>query len=151
MRRLIAVIKASAVLYFFLTTAIILFMSLTARFADVDAVIYQRDMYRILIVTFISILPSVIFTWLNLWEWAVGWYKVMVVHICHVTITGAGVFGVLTFFGWVDVTNALRVFSVFMTVYIISVIVSVLRANSLSRRLNERLDAFHKTENATHD
>ena len=130
----------------------IIFISLSAWISDSDRVIYARDMYQLVIVGFLAVLPTAFLFVKTLDEFmSLSGIKAVIFRMLHLILTAAVVFGSLGFFGWMDAGNALRVFIIFLIIYGITTIISELRVRKLAKQLNERLDAFHKAENASQD
>jgi hypothetical protein len=68
----------------------------------------------------------------------------------HFALTGGMVFGLLIFFGWINLQNAAVIAVVYIVVYIVNSVLVNIRDRHLADKLNERLNAFHNSQNATH-
>ena len=143
MKRLAAILKASALYFFMITTFLLIFMTFSARLTNPDAVMYQRELYRVVVVAFFGTVPSIAFAYFNTWAWAVGWFRIILVQLLHIASTAIAVFGILLHYGWLDLGNALRVFGTFLVIYAISATLSQIRENRIAKQMNERLSALH--------
>ena len=114
--------------------------------ADREMIFTARELFKIPLVAFLSALPVFILVGRDTaprTEWVIR-------KVAHFTITAAIVFGLLTYFSWLDKQNAFFVILLFLALYAAAYIIQEIRAKQLAAEINKRLTAFQRGENATY-
>ena len=126
----------------------VIFISLFAWVSDYESTLYARELYRLPLTGILSTLPTLIFVGKE----NISARKLILIRSTHFILTMGIVFGALLYFGLIiDMSNILLVAVIFLITYIIATIIGERQARNLAQQLNERLDAFHNAENASHD
>jgi len=129
-----------------LTTFILLFIAIQGTFLNREASFDGVDLFKLISVSFVSVLPSLIFVG----QETASRRKVIILRIIHFVLTAGAVFGCLIFYDWIDSASAVITVIFFLIVYITASVIIEIRDKKLADKLNERINAFHNTENETH-
>jgi len=105
-----------------------------------------RDLYKIPLVALFGVIPVLILVRKE----QVPKTELILRRILHFIITAAVVLGSLVYFGWLVVANAIVIIVFFLAIYIGAYVVESVREKQLADKINERINAFHEAENATH-
>jgi len=129
------------------TTVLVLFTGTINLLLYYDTVVPVRNILRFPLVGFASVLPTLIFVRDKTKETK----TVTIIRTAlHFILTSGIVFGFVVHYGWLDTANAIFVIAFFLSGYISVHIYQGLRDRKLAKQLNERINAFHNAENATH-
>ena len=139
-------LKEMVVLFCVITTCVILFMSLIPLYDSDGFIFTARDLYKIPLVALLGTIPLLILVRKE----TASKTEVNVRKVLHFVLTAGLVLGTLMFFGWLDTTSAVSIIVFFLALYIAVWIVASVREKRLADKLNERINAFHSGENATH-
>ena len=129
------------------TTFLVLFTGTINLTLYYDTVVPVRNILRFPLLAFATVLPSLIFVRDKSKETKKG---TIIRTTLHFIFTSGIGFGLVIHFGWLDATNAIFVIAFFLVIYIFTHIYQALRDRKLAKQLNERINAFHNAENATH-
>ena len=105
------------------------------------------DLLKIASIGFASTLPSLLLLGRN----KDSWLKRMIMFTVHFILTAGIVFGLLILYEWINATTALYTAAMFLCLYVAAHVVIEIRSRRLAKRINERINAFHESENETHD
>jgi len=130
------------------TTFLLLFIGLQGIIHPQVVLFTGYDMLKLISVGFASVLPTFIF--LGVYEYD-SRLKTVLMYTIHFILTAGIVFSLLTFYKWIDTTNAIFAFLIFLVIYVGAHIIIDYRERQLAKALNKKLDAFHDTENETHE
>jgi hypothetical protein len=128
------------------TTFLFLFIALQGVFFNLEISFSDMDMLKLISVSFASSLPTLIFAG----QETAPHRRIIFLRILHFVLTAGAVFGLQIFYGFMDATNAAFVAVVFIVIYVTAYIIIEIREKRLADRLNEKINAFHNTENETH-
>ncbi len=129
-----------------ITTFETLFIATESLINDSNFVLNAWELYKILIIAFTSVLPMLIFVRSE----TASRMGMIIRKVIHFVLTSGIVFSLLIYFKWMDAKNAVFIALFFLSIYIPAHIIGEIRAKQLADKLNERINAFHKAENATH-
>jgi len=141
------VIKTLFHLFCGITTALVLFIGIQGALIASDFSFNGWDMLRLLSVSLSSSLPSL----LVLGQESKTRGKGVLLITLHFILTAGAVFGLLILYEWIDASTAFFTVVFFLALYIAAYTILEIRAKRLARILNERINAFHETENETHN
>ena len=130
-----------------LTTFIVLFIAFQAVFLNREASFGGIDLFKLISISFVSVLPSLIF----LGQESASRRKSILLRSLHFILTAGAVFGCLLLYGWIDTASAMWTVLFFLVVYISASVVIEVRDKKLADKLNEKINAFHNSENETHN
>ena len=128
------------------TTFQVLMIFFFAVLFDTAGAIYMRELYVLPLIGLLSALPILIFVRKESaprWEW-------MLRRVLHLPLTATLVFLPLMHLAWVDQEYLWWGFLFFLVMYIISSIITGVRAKKLANQINARIRASHDSENASH-
>ena len=125
----------------------VIFISISAWTGDFESTVYARELYRFPLIGVFSTLPTLIY----IGSENATRRMLIIIRILHFVLTASIVFGLLAYFGWIDIGNALMVAFIFLVTYVVAIIIVEFREKNLAERLNQCLDAFHNAENASRD
>jgi len=132
----------------FCMTATLFFFALgiLAVFLNPDLTFGGKDIFKALFMAFANTLPILVF-----WRSEnVSRKELIIRKAIHFLLSAGIVFGCLTYFGWMNMANALYVVLAFLVLYVVGYIIMEIRERKLADKLNERINAFHEIENETH-
>ena len=141
-------IKFMALLFCILTTAQVLFVGAINMYMDNNMTMTMQDLLRFPLISFAAVLPTLIFV-RNKAKNRSSRIETFLFPILHFTLTAGIVFGLLIYFGWMDASNAIIMVAFFLAIYVPAYAIQEIRDRKLAKRLNEKIDAFHNSENAT--
>jgi hypothetical protein len=104
-------------------------------------------LYKMILVAFVSVLPVLV----HVYKETISRTQIIIRQILHLVLTAGLTLGLLVYFEWLVAENAVATVIFFLTIYIIAYTVQAMRAKKLADKLNEKLNAFHNSENATRD
>jgi len=116
------------------------FISIFAWFWDTNSIVNAHNLYQLPLIGVLSTLPTLIFV-----RSKTGQIEWIVRQILHFILTASIVFTALIRFGWIyaQTQNALKVFLVFLFVYVTASVIGAIRGRKLADKLNERINASH--------
>jgi hypothetical protein len=129
-----------------ITTGQVFFVSVILLINEPDAVFTMREMLQMPFVALAGVLPILIFVRSE----KATRTELIVRNVLHFILTAGIVLGLLIYFGWMYASNAVIIIGFFLAIYIPAYIVQEIRDRKLAKQLNERINAFHNTENETH-
>ena len=144
--KLKAALKNMFTLFCIITTFETIFIASISWLPDQNFIFNARDLFKIPFVAFAGVLPVLILVRSEKTPRA----ELMIRKTLHFILTAGVVFGLLIYFGWMDMTNAVFIAAFFLAIYIPATVVQEIRAKKLADQLNAKINAFHKAENATH-
>ena len=147
--RLKYALKFMFVLFCVVTTVQVIFIGVLNLVLSADFTIPIQDIIRFPIISFASVLPTLIFVQ-GKSKKAPTRAESIIRSALHLVLTAGAVFGLLIYFRWVDATNAAYIIAFFLVVYTTAYTYQELRDRKLAKQLNERINAFHDAENETH-
>ena len=128
------------------TTFQVLVVSLASLLTGSADTIPFLDLYIFPLIGLLSALPTLIFVRKESaprWEW-------MLRRALHLPLTATFVFLPLMHLAWVSQEYLWVGFLFFLAMYIISSIITAVRAKKLADQINARIRASHDSENASH-
>ena len=138
-------LKFMFVLFCVITTFETLLIAVLGAVDSMGFSFEARELYKPALVALAGVLPVLILVRREnapRKEW-------MLRKALHFLLTAGAVFWLLIYFGWLEANNALIIMIFFLVIYISAYTVSGVRAKRLAERLNERINAFRDSENAT--
>jgi hypothetical protein len=133
-------------LFCVITTAVMIFVSVTGLIFDKDNIAVYVDMLKIPLVAFCSVLPVMIYIGSD----KAGRTGMRIRNGLHFVLTAGIVAGLLIYFGWMETSNAIFIVILFLAIYISAHTFQEIQSKKLADKLNERINEFHTTENETH-
>ena len=137
-------------LFCIVNTFQVLFIGVFNILIGYDVMMTAPDMLKIPLVSFASVLPTLIFV-RGKTKKPQTRAKMIVVPLLHFCLTAGIVFGLLIYLEFMDATNTVILIAFFIAIYVPAYLFQEIRDRKLARQLNKRLIAFHNTENATHN
>ena len=143
-------LKDALKLMFFLacvvTTFQILFIATYVMISGADFTLRAAELYRVCFIGFSCVLPVLLFVRNETARRA----EIIVRKALHFFLTAGIVFGLLIYYQWMDTKNALFIALFFLALYFSALAFGEIRQKRLADKINERINAFHDTENASH-
>ena len=134
-------------LFCVVTTFQVLLVGVVNIILENDNTMTFWDMLKLPLVSFASVIPTLIFVRGKTNKQQTR-AEAVILPILHFALTAGLVFGLLIYFGFMDAANAAILVAFFLAIYIPAYIFQELRDRKLAKQLNERINAFHDTENA---
>ena len=142
-------LKYMFILFCVVTTGQVLFVGALNLIIGNEYLMTMSDLLKLPLVSFASVIPTLIFVRSKTKKTPTK-TETLILPIVHFILTAGIVFGLLMYFEFMDAANAAFIIMLFLVVYIPAYIYQYMRDRKLARQLNERINAFHNTENATH-
>ena len=130
-----------------ITTAIVLYIAIESLIINPGFTLDGWYLLKIVSISFASTLPTLLLLGR---ETESRLLRILLLAL-HFILTLGAVFGLLVLYEWIDAENAIYVVLLFLLIYVAAYIGIEIRSRRLAARLNERINAFHKAENETHD
>jgi len=127
-------------------TLLILFIAMQTAFIDPPVSFTGIDLLKIMSISFGSVLPVFIYVGSE----NVSRGKELLLAVLHFILTGGVVLTLHYIYDLLNRTNFLPVFAVFAVIYVICYIIFAIRDKIIANKINERINAFHGSENETH-
>ena len=142
-------LKRMAILFFMATTFCFMFIGIQSTFFFPEMTYSGTDILTCILMAFLVTLPSLIFFRAE----NVSHINLRIRQILHFIFSAGAVFVGITLLDWVelDIYTALYAFLFFSVVYILGFTIALIREKRIADELNKRINAFHDTENVTHD
>ncbi|MCL2071187.1 MAG: DUF3021 domain-containing protein [Oscillospiraceae bacterium] len=142
------VLKFMVATWLFATTLQTLFIGIVGLlFPQNGFVLTARDLLKLPFIAFMSAVPELIF----LFKPTASRTEVTVRKILHFVLTAGIVFTLLIYFGWIDASGAILTGVFFLVIYVTLYIYQDRRDKKTAEKINQRINATHHSENATHD
>jgi len=129
-----------------ITTVLLIINGVTALFSYDGWALYRQDIFRVLLLAFVSVLPFLIDVFFE----AGTNRQITVLLVLRFIITAILVSGVLFFIETGADFISIRTGVIFLFVYAVLFGYGTIRARVFVIRINAKLDELHKAENATH-
>jgi hypothetical protein len=139
-------LRTMAFLFCNLYTSTLLTVSLLNVIWGGESTFDAWDLLKTALVVIAGVTPTFMFAFIESASKTV--YRLLT--LLHFILTGAAVFGLLVLFGWVETQNAIGTGLVYVIVYIVNTLLVNARDKSLADKLNEKINAFHNSKNATY-
>ncbi|MCL2335791.1 MAG: DUF3021 family protein [Firmicutes bacterium] len=143
-------LKAALIFMFHLFCAITtfetLFIAVNGALGSITLTLEAKELFKIPFIAFMSVLPVLLLVKAE----KISRTEIMIRRAIHFVLTAGIVFGLLIYFKWLDTANAVIIAVFFLAIYATASIVKEIQAKKLADKLNERINAFHKAENATY-
>jgi len=114
---------------------------------NMEWVLYNRDLMRILLAAFFAVLPMLIGVFVN----PVTPLGLLVLQGVHFVITAVLLMGVLLFIEPTGRDFTLRTGAIALLLYLGVYVLAYLKDRRIARSVNRKLDELHLHENETHD
>lgn len=147
--RLKEILKIMFVLFCAITTFQVIFISLLNILFDEQYTITMPEMLRIPFIALCGALPMLVFFRSEKKKPPSRAYLIAIRTI-HLVLTAGIVFGLLSYFEWIDAVNGVFVIAFFAIIYVCIYVVLELRANKLAREINKLLGEIHDSDIETH-
>jgi len=134
-------------LYCIVTTFQLLFIIAVWTVLNDEHTFTSSDLFKVQLVALASVLPVLI----HVRKKIVSRTQLIIRQVLHFILTAGVVFGLLIYFEWIDEKSAAATIVFFLAIYIPAYLIQEIRARKLAKQLNEKINAFHNSENATHD
>ena len=142
-------LKFIFVLFCVITTFQVLFIGIINTVLGSDIMFSMQALLQLPLISFAGVLPVLLFV-RGRTKNPPSRTTAIILQALHFILTSGAVFGLLIYFKWLDATNAALIIAFFLGIYIPAYIFQELRDRKLARQLNERINAFHNNDNATH-
>ena len=129
-----------------ITTALVLFIGIQGVVSTSGITFGGWDLLKLVSVGFASTLPSLLLIGRKKDSRLI---RILLLAL-HFILTAGAVFGLLILYEWIDAESALYTTLMFLIIYVAAYAGLELRSHRLAKKLNERINAFHNTENETH-
>ena len=143
-------IKFMSILFCIITTCQVVFIGACNLLLGNDVMMSMQDLMKLPLISFASVLPTLIFVRTKT-KTPPAREEAIFIPILHFALTAGIVFGLLIYFGFMDVANAAILVAFFLAIYIPAFLFQKFRDKRLARLLNERINAFHNADSATRD
>ena len=130
-----------------ITTAIVLYIAIESLILNPGFTIDGWFLLKMASVSFASTLPTLLLLGRDTES---RWIRILLLAL-HFILTSGAVFGLLVLYEWIDAENAIYVVLLFLLIYVTAYVGLEIRSRRLAAKLNERINAFRKAENETHD
>ena len=141
-------LKFMFVLFCVITAFQVLFVGIVNIALNNDVMFSMRDLLKLPLISLAGVLPTLIF--IRTKTKPPSKAESIIKSVLHFILTAGGIFGLLIYFKWLEPANAVFIVTFFLVIYIPAYIFQELRDRKLARQINERINAFHEAENATH-
>jgi hypothetical protein len=117
-----------------------------AGLVDSEFTLQAAELFKIPFIAFMSVLP----VFVTVTKGEPSKLELRIRGSIHLILTAAIVATLLIYFGWLHTKNAIIIAVFFFAIYIPAKIIFERHDKKLADKMNERINAFHKAENATH-
>ena len=148
--KLLYALKFMSILFCIVTTCQVVFIGVGNVLLGNDSFMSMQDLMRLPLISFASVLPTLVFVRAKTKKPPSG-AELIFIPILHFALTAGIVIGLLIYFRFMDAANAAILVAFFLAIYIPAFLFQKFRDRRLARQLNERINAFHNADSATHN